>query len=244
VTTADQKLRRSWLIVPASKPQEIEAAARSGANVVVLDLVELVPEKDRVRARSEFRAQIARAHAGGAEVFAQIEPRSLGTDLPACVWPGLAGVVVSRIESVGELEEAACVLDELESERGIPPATLHIVAALETAAGNHAAYDIVRASPRVWGATLGRADLVMDLRPEPSGDIHLMPYLMQRLIIVAGAAGVTPLGAWWRAPARGLLATAEDTYAAGRRGRAIGFRGAMCLRSHQVGALNRAYGAP
>jgi citrate lyase beta subunit len=238
----DRTHRRSWLIAPASKPQEIEAAARSGADAMVLDLVEFVAEKDQARTRSEFRERIAQAQAGGAEVFAQVEPRSLGTDLPACVWSGLAGVVISRVESVAQVEEAACILDELESERGIAAATLHIIAALETAPGNHAAYDIVRASPRVWGATLGRADLVMDLRPEPSGDIHLMPYLMQRLIVVAGAAGVTPLGAWWRAPARGLLATAESTLEAARRGRAIGFKGAMCLKPHQVEALNRVYG--
>ena len=52
-----------------------------------------------------------------------------------------------------------------------------IVVALETAKGNHAAFDILRASDRVSAATLGRADLVMDLRPEPTGEIHLMPYL-------------------------------------------------------------------
>ena len=243
MTANDVKRRRSWQIVPASKPADVEAAARSGADAIVLDLTEFVAEKDKSRARSDFRAQMVAAQAGGSEVFAQVAPSSLRADLPACVWPGIAGVVISRVESVAQMEEAACALDELESERGIPHATVHIVAGLETAPGNHAAYDIVRASPRVWGATLGRADLVMDLRPEPSGDIHLMPYLMQRLIVVAGAAGITPLGAWWRAPARGLLATAEDTYAAGRRGRAIGFKGAMCLRAHQVDALNRAYGA-
>jgi len=61
-------------------------------------------------------------------------------------------------------------------------------------------------------------------------------------IIVAGAAGVTPLGAWWRAPDRGLYATAESTYAAGQRGCAIGFKGALCLVDQQVEPLNRAYG--
>ena len=90
--------------------------------------------------------------------------------------------------------------------------------------------------------TLGRADLVMDLRPEPSGEFHLMPYLIQRLIIIARALGVTPIGAWWRSPDRGLLATPENTQNAARRGRAIGFKGAMCLRTNQIDALNRAYG--
>ena len=86
-----------------------------------------------------------------------------------------------------------------------------------------------------------RADLVMDLRPEPDGEIHLLPYLMQRLVVIAGALGKTPLGAWWRAPDRGLLATPQNTFAAAQRGRAIGFRGALCLRPEQVDALNRAY---
>ncbi|MGH8059443.1 MAG: hypothetical protein ACREOH_19775, partial [Candidatus Entotheonellia bacterium] len=107
--------------------------------------------------------------------------------------------------------------------------------------GNYAAMEIARANSRVWGLTLGRADLVMDLRPEPSGELHLLPYLMQRLIVVANAAGVVPLGAWWRAPARGLLAGPEDTYAAALRGRRIGFRGALCLRPNQVDALNRGF---
>jgi citrate lyase subunit beta / citryl-CoA lyase len=68
-----------------------------------------------------------------------------------------------------------------------------------------------------------------------------MPYLMQRLITVAAATGVTPLGAWWRAPDRGLLATPENTYQAALRGRAIGFKGALCLLDNQVDALNRGF---
>jgi citrate lyase subunit beta/citryl-CoA lyase len=93
----------------------------------------------------------------------------------------------------------------------------------------------------MWGITLGRADLVMDLRPEPSGEIHLMPYLMQRLVTIAKAAKVAPVGAWWRAPARGLLATPEETYQAALRGRAIGTKGSMCLDTSQVEALNRGF---
>ena len=97
------------------------------------------------------------------------------------------------------------------------------------------------ASKRVRALTLGRADLAMDLRPEPSGELHLMPYLMQRLIIIARAIGVAPLGAWWRAPDRGLLATAENTLQAAKRGRAAGFTGALCLRAEQVAPLNKMY---
>ena len=81
----------------------------------------------------------------------------------------------------------------------------------------------------------------MDLRPEPSGEIHLMQYLMQRLVVVANAAGVTPYGAWWRDPDRGLLATPENTLQAAIRGRAIGFKGSFCVREGQVAPLNQGF---
>jgi citrate lyase subunit beta/citryl-CoA lyase len=234
-------MRRSWLLVPMSSAGQIAQAPQAGAEVIVLDLAELVAEKDKFAARGKVQAAIAAMRAGGAEVFVQIDPELCYADLHACVWPSLTGVVVSRAESPQQIVEADELLGQLENERGILRNTLRIVAALETACGNHAAYDIARASPRVCGLTLGRADLVMDLRPEPSGEIHLMPYLMQRLIIIARAAGVTPIGAWWRAPDRGLLATPEHTLQAAQRGRAIGFKGAMCLRANQVEPLNRAY---
>jgi citrate lyase subunit beta/citryl-CoA lyase len=238
----DKKIRKSWLLAPASKPELIARAAQSGADVVVLDLVELVADRDKPAARKNVRAAIQTVMTAGAAVYAQVDPAQLDTDLAACVWPGLSGVVVTRVESAAQIAEVASLLARFEKERCIAPDTLQIVPALETARGNHAAYDISRASPRVEALTLGRADLVMDLRPEPSGEIHLMEYLMQRLIIVAGAVGVTPLGAWWRVPDRGLLATAENTFKAAHRGRAIGFKGALCLAAHQVEPLNRAYG--
>ena len=231
--------QRSWLIVPASSAPQVTAASRAGADIVVLDLAELVA--DKAAALKAARLAIESMKAGSAAVYAQVDAEALDADLDACAWPGLAGVVISRAESARQVQDAAQRLERLEKERGITPGA-KIVAAVETAQGNHAAYDIARASPRVSGLTLGRADLVMDLRPEPSGEIHLMPYLMQRLVIVARAAGVTPIGAWWRAPDRGLLATPENTQRAAQRGRAIGFKGAMCLRPDQVAPLNTAYG--
>lgn len=236
-----EKIRRSWLLVPMSKEEHIAQARQAGADVVVLDLVELVAERDKPRARERVSSAIDVVKAGGAEVFAQVDPELVYADLKACVWPGLQGIIISRMESPQQVAEANTLLSQLEAERGILPDTLEIVSSLETAQGNHHAYEISTASRRVWGLTLGRADLVMDLRPEPSGEIHLMEYLMQRLIIVANATGATPLGAWWRAQDRGLLATPEHTYQAARRGRAIGFKGSLCIREDQVEPLNRGF---
>ncbi len=235
------KIRRSWLLVPMSKADCLAQARQAHADVVVLDLVEFVTEEDKPAAREQVRTAINALQGCGAEVFTQVDLELLYADLHACVWPGLTGVVISRLESPAQVVEADTLLSQLENARGILPGTLAIVAALETAKGNHAAYDISRASQRLSGLTLGRADLIMDLRPEPSGEIHLMPYFMQRLITVAHATGVMPIGAWWRAPDRGLFATPDNTYQAAQRGRAIGFQGSLCILGNQVEPLNRGF---
>jgi citrate lyase subunit beta/citryl-CoA lyase len=237
----DGSIRRSWLTVPSEDAAQVEQAAASAADVIVLDLMEFVPEGVKPAAREHLPGAIRGVAQGGAEVFAQVDKELLYADLSAAVWPGLSGILIPRLESPQEVTEADSLLTQLEDKRGFRPGTLQIVAVLDTAKGNYDAVDIARASRRIWGLTPGRADLVMDLRPEPSGELHLMPYLMQRLITVANAAGVVPLGAWWRAPARGLLADPDDTYAAAVRGRRIGFKGALCLRANQVDPLNRGF---
>lgn len=232
------KIRRSWLLTPMSQPERIAAAPDSAADVIVLDLVEFVAESDKPASRDAVPDAIGDVKRGGAELFVQVDPELLLADLRAAMWPGVDGVVVSRVASAPQIRQADALITQLESQRGMLPGSVAIVAALETALGNHNGFEIATASPRVWGLTLGRADLVMDLRPEPSGEIHLMQYLMQRLITLASATGKAPLGAWWRAPDRGLLATPENTMAAAQRGRAIGFRGSFCVLENQVAPLN------
>lgn len=237
----NHQVRRSWLLVPVSKDEEVQSAHETGADVVVLDLVEFVSEVDKPAAREKLASAIELVTKGGAEVFAQVDPELLYADLRACVWPGLTGVVIAGLETAHQAAEAHDLLGTLEEERGIQPHSLEIIGALETARGNLQGYEIGLSSPRVWGLTLGRADLVMDLRPEPTGEIHLMQYLMQRLIVMANAAGAVPLGAWWQEPDRGLVATPENTYRAALKGRAIGFKGSFCVRKDQVAPLNRGF---
>lgn len=239
--TVQHKVRRSWLLAPVSDAERIAGAAAAGADVVVLDLAEFVAEQDKPAARDGVVPALAAVKAGGAEVFVQIDPELMLADLTAAIHPGIAGVIISRLETAAQITAADTIIGQLEGRRGLLPDSVEIVAALETAAGNHNGYAIATASRRITGLTLGRADLVMDLRPEPSGEIHLMQYLMQRLITLAGATGRAPLGAWWRAPDRGLLATPANTLAAAQRGRAIGFKGSFCVLDDQVGPLNAGF---
>ena len=236
-----EKVRRSWLMASASQVDKAVAAPQSNVDVVLLDLVEFVAEKDKPTAREGLADTVRQIKESGVDVFAQVDSELLYADLHACVCPELTGVVIAHLESVAQVEEADALISQLEDQRGIPPGALEIVVALDTAQANQDAFEIATASPRITGLTLGRAELVMDLRPEPSGEIHLMQYLMQKLITVAGAVGVPAYGAWWREPDRGLLATPENTLAAALRGRAIGFKGSFCVLENQVTPLNQGF---
>ena len=251
-------VRRSWLIVPSHNDNALSEAAESGADVVVLDLQDTVHESRKHDARANVRGVIDTMREAGAEVFVRSDTELLYADLDASVWRGLTGVILPGVTSVEQVRDADEILTQLEAERGVvkpppvgevreaddprgPEQALEIHLSLDTGPGNWHAEELIRASDRVKSISLGRADLIMDLREEPTGDLHLLPYLMQRLIIIANATGVEPVGAWWRATSRGLVASYDDTLQAALTGRQAGFRGSLCMRAFQVDALNRGF---
>ena len=52
------RIRRSWLIVPAHDEARLAEAAHSGADVIVLDLQDTVHETKKYEARERIRAAI------------------------------------------------------------------------------------------------------------------------------------------------------------------------------------------
>lgn len=253
-----ERVRRSWLIVPAHKTDLVSQASTAKADVVVLDLEDTVHETRKAEARQKMREAIQLIRNSGSEVFVRCDPDFLYADLEASVYRGLTGVLLPRITSVEQVQDAEQTVAEFEAQRGVrkpPPVgeilevdesrtlenSLEMHLCLDTGRGNWDAPKLIGASPRVRAVSLGRADLTMDLRPEPEGDLHLMPYLAQRLILVANATGVQPIGAWWRGASRGLVDTPQNTYHAAVAGRKAGFKGALCMRANQVEALNRGF---
>ena len=231
-------VRRSWLIVPAHDENALSEAADSSPDVVVLDLQDTVHDSRKHCARGNVREAIGRIRGQGAEAFVRTDVELMYADLAASAWPGLTGIVLPGATTTDEVREADRILGRFEEERGVvkpppvgevreaddprgPDQALEIHLCLDTGRGNWDAIDLIGASDRVKSVSLGRADLVMDLREEPSGDLHLMPYLMQRLIVIAAATDVQPIGGWWRATSRGLGGRLRRN-PRGRRGRPAG----------------------
>jgi len=166
--------------------------------------------------------------------------------------------VLPKVTSIAQIREAEELLEHFEVERGVLQAgllheinefdeprsvanSLEIHLSFENAEGNQAAVELIESSRRVRSVSLGRADLVMDLRAEPNGELHLMPFLLQRLVIIARMTDVTPIGAWWQATSRGMRDTPDNSQRAGRLGWLAGLKGGLCVDPEQVGALNAGF---
>jgi citrate lyase subunit beta/citryl-CoA lyase len=125
----DPVLARSWLLVNAAQPERFDIAARSRADIVVLDIEDAVAPKDKIRARQNAVDWLGGEHDGRSNE-AWVRVNGFGTqwwadDLEALRGAAnLGGIMLAMVESMDHVIETAKRL----------PDTL-IVALVETARG-------------------------------------------------------------------------------------------------------------
>jgi citrate lyase subunit beta/citryl-CoA lyase len=233
-------VRRSSLIMPVNQPRFVEKAYLRGADAIVLDLEDAVPPREKARARALVKDAIPLAARGGADVLVRVNKpvEMLVEDLDAAIHPGLNGIAVPKAESAAEIH----MLDELvsywERRRGIPAGTVQLAVSVETAKGVLRAEEIATASPRLVSIGAGPEDLALDLGIESTVEGREFLYVKLRMVIVANAAGVQPLGLM------GTLADYRDLEGLARSAREayrVGFRGAGVIHPAQVPICNQAY---
>jgi citrate lyase subunit beta / citryl-CoA lyase len=184
---------RSWLFVPGNNERYMAKAAGCEADVLLLDVEDGVPADDKQRARKMVAACLATP--SGKVRFVRVNAWSTGLlpdDLDAIVRPGLDGVCLPKVESPADVLKLAARLAELETTRGLQSGSIRILAAIESARGLLAAYDIAAAHPRVAGLMFGAEDFALDLglptnRQHEAADLT---YARSALVVAATAAGV------------------------------------------------------
>jgi citrate lyase subunit beta / citryl-CoA lyase len=229
---------RSLLYVPSNVPRFVDGAHRRGADAVILDLEDSVPESERPAARRTLREAARNVAQGGADVVVRINRpwRQTIADLEAAIWPEVQALAVTKVDSADHVRLIAEVVDELEAERGITPGAIQFLVMVETAAAFFRMPEIAAASPRNAAMTLGGEDFALSVGMEPEPEGLFMP--KQQLAIAARAAGLMPLGFI------GTVADYKDLDAfrlTVRRSRRLGFLGASVIHPSQVAILNEEF---
>jgi citrate lyase subunit beta/citryl-CoA lyase len=217
-----ETLPRSWLYAPGHSEKLLVRAFEVGADAVVLDLEDGVPEEQKARARGLVaevvadRAAWVRINAAGSDAAA--------ADL-AAVAAAAAGIRIPKVESPADI---AWVVERAE---GRP-----LAATIESARGVMAAAEIAAAaSVSVLG--FGTADLALDLGVPP--DSETLWWARCQVALASRAAGIL-------APVDGVYVGPDDQATLRReasRSRALGFAGKSAVRPWQVPILNAVFAA-
>ncbi len=223
--------RRSFLYVPAARPERFAKAMTSGADMVCVDLEDAVADDAKDAARAASIAFFAQPNASGVERLVRINGlRTVDglADLLAFATAESApdGILLPKVKSP---EEVVIALDVLGPKH--PQVKLHIQ--METVEALEHAHAIARA-PGVASLVFGGFDMAAGLRVEPSWDTLL--YARQILVHAAANAKIDLLDM----PFFGLDDEAglkREAEAAGR----LGFTGKTCIHPKQVITVSAAF---
>ena len=237
--TRDLPVWRSMLFVPVNVPKFVEGAHARGSDAVILDLEDSVPPAEKANARGMIAAAVPKVAKAGADVVVRINrPIELAVrDIEAAVQPGVAGLMLPKIDSAGHMRLLDELIETVERAKGMAVGHTRTLALVETPAGFARVEEIAASSPRLVGMSLGSEDFAMEMGMPPA--IDTLAYPKQRLAVAAVAAGVMPMGIV------GSVADFKDIEgyrAAARLARRFGFRGSACIHPNHVQVLNEEFG--
>lgn len=171
MTENQHYLMRSLMFVPAHKDRLLDSAARSNADVLLLDLEDSVqPSSNKESARQNIIQRVKEGQFKNHLVFPRINDRESGhllKDVTALSISGITGFMYPKAHTGQDIYFIDKLLETIEFEKGVEIGTFKIIPIIETAAAVLNAQDICKASKRVVAIAFGCEDYISDL-----GGIH------------------------------------------------------------------------
>src|SRR5215471_3364576 len=151
--------KRTWMFVPGHRQRMIDKALGLSSDALILDIEDGVPPDEKTNARKLIAEALSRTHPAEASArFVRVNAighQRMEQDLDAVIAPGLAGLVLPKVETVEEVLDAANSVRRRESQRRIASESIKFVVAVESPRGLLNAAAIARCSPRVIGLMFG-----------------------------------------------------------------------------------------
>jgi citrate lyase subunit beta/citryl-CoA lyase len=182
---------------PGNRTDLVAKGIASGADAVIVDLEDAVPEQAKGAARGNLR------ELPPSEVPLYARVNGAGTahlwdDVIAAGGSGIAGIVLPKADDPALLRQLDGALTVLERQAGRPAGATEVIPLIESAAGVLAARELLAATSRVRTVLFGsgeQGDLVTDLGCEWTPDGSGLLAARSLVVLAARAAGVTPMDA-------------------------------------------------
>lgn len=232
---------RSLLFVPGNRPDRIEKAWDSGADAVILDLEDSVPEPEKPGSRAKVQAALAKAPANGPMVLLRINPLATlhwRMDLDELLGQSIRGIVVPKCHSSDEIRELEWVLQTQESEHGTAVGSIALFLLIETARGLIEASKLAQVSERVAALVLGAEDFCLDMGIPRTDEGTELAYARSHVALCARAYQCLAIDTIYAnlSDSEGLIRDSEVAKRAG-------FSGKLAIHPRQLQIINSVFAA-
>jgi citrate lyase subunit beta / citryl-CoA lyase len=230
---------RSLLFVPGNRPEKVSKAWGLGADCIILDLEDSVPEAEKHRARRLVHDALEAAPSPRPFAVVRTNPGNSfhwRNDVDAVVTRGLQGIMLPKCESAEEIASAHRTVAALERRRRLKTGSIQLLLLLESARGLLEASRLAQASDRVVALVLGGEDLCLDMGIERTKEGSELAYPRWMLALCARAYGcmaIDTIYAEFNDPQE-LLRDAETAKRAG-------FCGKLAIHPKQIGPIHAAF---
>jgi citrate lyase beta subunit len=252
-TNTAERLERSTLYVPASRPPMIEKAAASAADAVCIDLEDAVAADEKPASRANVVRALKELDFGRKMRAFRIN----GLDTPFAyrdlieVVEGAGDrldlVMLPKVNSAHDVVFVDMLLTQIEASRGFTR-RIGIEAQIESAKGFLWAREIAQASVRLEALIFGPGDYsaTMQMPVANIGELdendqvypgHRWHAVMHTVVAAARANGLRAIDG----PYAGYKDTAGLEQAC-RIARVMGFDGKQCIHPSQIPVVNRMFG--
>ncbi len=233
---------RTALFVPGNRPDRVDKAVNTAADVIIIDLEDAVPLNQKEATRP-LVAEKVRQHKDR-KIIVRIN--ALNTelacgDLAEVVVEGLTGIMVPKLETPADVQEMNTLLFEAEEKKGIPRGSIAVIALIESALAVKNAYQIAseKTDPdRLFTLAFGAADFALDMGFELTKTGEELTYPRARIAVACRAAGLDPpIDTPFMIDLKDMKALEDDT----KRACQLGFQGKLCIHPNQLDICNRLF---
>lgn len=187
----------SMLFVPGGDQRKLAKLDSLRAPALIIDLEDAVAVSRKPVARVMVAEALATATTA-APLWVRVnpgEPDATVADLDAVVGQKLAGIVLPKVESAGDVVKVDWYITALERARGLEAGSISLMANIESVAGLDHTEEIAAASSRLECLIFGAGDFSLDAGLDWPADGGLSPLVLaakQRLVLASRSAGLLP----------------------------------------------------
>lgn len=233
---------RTALFVPGNRPDRVDKAVNTAADVVIIDLEDAVPYMLKAETRPLVREKLVQHK--NRNIFVRVnglDTEFFQEDLDELVVESLGCIIIPKIEHPEHIREANRLLFEAEEKKGVLTGNISIIALIESALGVERAFQIVseKTEPnRLFTVAFGAADFALDMGIEITKTGDEISYPRARLAVACQAAGMNPpLDTPFMIDLKDIEALEADA----KRAKQFGFQGKLCIHPNQVEACNKIF---